>query len=496
MGARVIIRADAGPAIGAGHLMRCRALGMALRDAGADVVIATGRAGGAPVVSYVRSSGVPVHEIDPATPDEAAMRLLGAGAGAWIVADGYHFDAPCLEAFRRTGSRVAVIEDSPRLPSYDVNLLLDQNPGALRQPYAAPGSSLLLGPRFILLRPDLGPSTDDATPGPRTRVLITTGGSDPFGLTQKLVEALSGSADLDVTVVLGAMNDGGVTVPPDIRVARGTFELPRLMRQCDIAVSAVGTTLWELACLGIPTIAISTSDLHARMGAVLQEYGAHRWIGDRSVEGSVIRTAVSALAADDQGRREMSRLGRALVDSGGAARVAAAILGPGEQAWRIRRAVASDAEPVWEIAADPEVRRASHDQNAFSFPTHERWFEQRLSSATSNMWVADGDGTVAGFVRYDWRETGEAVVSIAVASAARGRGLAARLLSETCGASCVALGAARARGYVFPDNHASIRAFKKAGFAHAGLATVDGRACVVFEREAGVGAGRATGVHD
>lgn len=490
---RVIIRADAGPAIGSGHLMRCRTLGMALHDAGADVVVATSGAGG-PVVSHLRTAGLTVREIAPGEPDAAVLRSLGAGD--WIVADGYQFDAACLAAFRQTGSRLAVVEDRPRFDAYDVDLLLDQNPGALRQPYVAPDSVLLLGPRFILLRPDMGPRPACSTPARRTRVLVTAGGSDPARLTPKLVTALSGLAHLDVTVVLGALQPEEVDVPAGISVVRGTFDLPVLMRDCDIAVSAVGTTLWELAYLGIPTIAISTSDVHTGIAAVLQQYGAQRWIGDSSVGCSEIRAAVSGLAADADARREMSRLGRALVDDRGAARVAAALLRPEPTAWHIRRAVAADVEAVWEIAADPEVRRASHDQSGFPFSTHERWFAERLSSTASNIWVAEGEGTVAGFVRYDRRESDNVVVSIAVASAARGRGLAVRLLSETCDASCADLGVVKARGYVLSDNPASARAFQKAGFVHADSAVVDGRPCTVFERGAGVAAGRPTGVHE
>lgn len=459
------------------------------------MLVATRQTAG-PLASYLTQSGLTLAELSDDRVGSAAraMQNLGAGPDSWIVADGYHFDAAYLDALRATGSRLAVIEDTPRLTSYDVDLLLDQNIGALRRPYAVTTSRLLLGPRFVMLRPEVsralaGPPATRARP----RVFVTVGASGGDLLVDRLLTALAAIPGTDVTVALGAFSgDTDALIArhnaPHITMLRGALDLTAAMRDADLAIATLGVALWELAALGVPTLVVGTTDLHAELAGAIDGYGAHRWLGDASViEITELSEAVSALLADEPRRLEMSRLGRSLIDGRGAARVAQALLEPTPGDWSMRPAADQDAEAIWEIASDPEVRRASHDVSGFPFAAHERWYAAKLASSASRVWVATRDGTVGGFIRYDAGAGATATVSLAVAVAARGRGIGTRMLAETWAPSCAALGLSGARALVLEDNVASRRAFEKASFRGAGVEVVGGRRCAVFVRDAASG---------
>lgn len=491
-GLPVIVRADAGPDIGAGHLMRMLALARALASR-TDVTFATACDRPA-LLEQVRRSGIRLVTVPARHPDardaEAIVKLkCGPEAPTWAIVDGYHFDAAYLARLGAAGFRVMAVDDEPRLQRYDVDILLDHNPGALRKPYVTSGRTLL-GPRFLLMRPEViaAAATRHQTRGRPIQLAVTMGDADVNGLTPVVIRSLRTIEDVEITAVVGASNPLAAAVieefgpDPSVRVLVHPPNLPALLAASDLLVTAVGITLWEAACIGVPTLAVSGTRLQRDVAASAAEYGAHRWIGDAAeISPARIREAVVQLLADQRRAAEMCRLGHLLVDGHGAQRVADALLATGSE-WIVRRADLSDAEPIWEIAADESVRRVSFSTGNFTFPPHERWYRDKLASTTSRFWVVERDGTIGGFVRYDTAPSGGAELSIAVAAALRGRGLGLQLLEQTADAAAAELGVDSVRAVVISDNTASQRAFARAGFTVAGVEVIQGRRCVVFAR--------------
>ena len=111
--------------------------------------------------------------------------------------------------------------------------------------------------------------------------------------------------------------------PEQIKLHRGVTEMAELMQQCDLAISAGGSTLYELCATGVPRLAIvlaanqqgivaamARQDLVVPLGAVTE------------LQPALVAAAVSRLLSDWQKRDRMNRQGRKLVDGQGALRVA------------------------------------------------------------------------------------------------------------------------------------------------------------------------------
>ena len=104
-------------------------------------------------------------------------------------------------------------------------------------------------------------------------------------------------------------------------------DLPRHMAWADLAISAAGSTCWELACIGVPAIVIAVADNQRDIARGVDEAGTARNLGWwESVGAADIAAAVDGLVHDAAARRAMRRRGRALVDGRGAERVVAAVL--------------------------------------------------------------------------------------------------------------------------------------------------------------------------
>jgi UDP-2,4-diacetamido-2,4,6-trideoxy-beta-L-altropyranose hydrolase len=293
----IVVRADASPAIGLGHAMRCLALAQAHRDAGGEVAFAMA---------------------DP--PDAFAARLAAEGielrpaesaaTGAdWIVLDGYHFDA-AYERELRTAARLLVVDDHDS--DHEADLILRQRLGARA------GHGVLAGARYALLRREF--RLWDAPPRPVSnevrRVLVTLGGGDPGPVIETVLATVAGR---DVQWITGPLNPRRAA-PPGVDVVVDATDMPERMQWADVAVTAAGSTSWELARVGTPQIAIELADNQRPVARALAEHGiAVRAGWHADLDAATLAQAIDGLTAER--RAEMSRRGRAAIDGQGAVRV-------------------------------------------------------------------------------------------------------------------------------------------------------------------------------
>ena len=129
----LLLRADAGPGIGSGHVTRLLALAEAWIDAGGRAQLLTA-APSPGLREQVATRGVDLTVISAAHPDKADLDAVSAAVhrclpGTWIAVDGYGFDYEYLSALRERGARILRVDDGPR-GKIPCDAFLDQNPGA------------------------------------------------------------------------------------------------------------------------------------------------------------------------------------------------------------------------------------------------------------------------------------------------------------------------------------------------------------------------------
>ncbi|MES1255948.1 MAG: hypothetical protein ABUS56_10090, partial [Acidobacteriota bacterium] len=249
-----------------------------------------------------------------------------------VVVDSYRVPGAALDALRASGLFVAVIDDLARWP-FSCHLVINGGAQAQGLGYraSAPDTQFLLGTDYILLRPEFRARTPRRPAGVVDHVLVTLGG----GASTELVDHVLGHLDLvpdafDVTVIRGplmvdaARNEGASPSRRTVRVLVDPPAVHSLMRDADLAVCGGGQTLYELAAVGTPAVALQLADNQAEsLRAVVASGAACLADGTtgRSAGGSVA-TVVQTLCAQPDRRAAMSAAGQRLVDGAGAARVA------------------------------------------------------------------------------------------------------------------------------------------------------------------------------
>ena len=267
----LIIRADASAAIGVGHVMRCLALAQAWQDAGGAAVLVSSVL---PENLEKRLRGERIGcvrllaAVGSAADVAETARCAEEASAEWIVVDGYRFDADYYRCVRGNGRKVLVIDDMAHLDRYPVDVLLNQNLSA--QPLNYDGKTeeatqLLLGPRYSLLRREFRARVEVPRPAVHRpfRVLVSFGGGDAENFTGRILENLmrSGRRDLAVVVLAGAANPHGAALrrltasaPFACEIRSNVEDVASVMAWADAAVTAAGSTVWELASLRLPAL--------------------------------------------------------------------------------------------------------------------------------------------------------------------------------------------------------------------------------------------------
>lgn len=127
--------------------------------------------------------------------------------------------------------------------------------------------SYLLGTGYILLRKAFWDVTERKTKEKVTDVMVTFGGDDSKNLTPRVLSFLTEEYPwLKKNVIIGNAfkNFGEIKTAADVNTRfihspddRGMKDI---ISGSDVAISSGGQTLYELACVGVPTVAVAVAD--------------------------------------------------------------------------------------------------------------------------------------------------------------------------------------------------------------------------------------------
>lgn len=339
-GAAIALRVEAGPEVGFGHLARMFVLAAALRKRGVlPRFVLHGQAGA--VRTEIEAQGFAVSEHDGARSTD----WLDGGVQTVVydlVHTNWHVSRKSLYAEIR-----AVTEAGMRIVFFDgygaASYRAQEDAPALDvviAPYVGePGECrirtrrVLAGPRYFTLADDYRVSERGGAPAEAKRVLVTCGGADPYSATPRILDALLDAPDRGMTidVVVGAMFEDANRENIGARAARESGRvrlldappsLARAMWEADLCVCANGLTKYELAAMGVPTLALSLTPAHHRANLTFAESGALSVVGLLDdIDTETVTHHFMDLAGHEARRQRMSQAGRSLVDGKGTDRI-------------------------------------------------------------------------------------------------------------------------------------------------------------------------------
>ncbi|WP_439026679.1 PseG/SpsG family protein [Haloarchaeobius sp. DT45] len=327
MSGHVVVRADGGPGIGYGHLVRTGALVDEFLDDRWEVTYATVTP---EPVKESCASACAVKSLDPDQERSSFVAFLESTDHDLVVTDSYEVDMAYQRAIRRASEKHAVVSDDTRV-TVCADVVVNGNIYAPELTYEWVGAEpkWCLGTDFTLLRRSIRELARQSAPWqhPPERALITMGGTDASESTVTAMRAFDGR-DLDVAVVVGpgfsaanerrirsAANDSET----DFRVHVDPPNLPQMLFESDIAVSALGTTTYELLSLQTPFVGSPQVDNQRPVADALRD----RDVALVAPFDATVRDyehQIDRLCDEPRLRRRLQRNGASLVDGRGTLR--------------------------------------------------------------------------------------------------------------------------------------------------------------------------------
>lgn len=331
----IYIRADGNAEIGTGHVMRCLSIACAARNKGISCMFIVADEN---MVSLLEKQGFRYiclnsvwNDLDRET-DQMEVLIRRENIRLLLV-DSYFVTPDYLSRLHQI-THVAYMDDLNAF-TYPCSTLINYNLYA-QQLYSSEQYSntrLLVGPKYAPLREEFQNIPRRIVREHAKAVLVTTGGSDPMNIAGKIVRMAKECPDtskLIFHIVAGRFNQNlavleqleteysGITIHSDVP------HMSELMQACDIAVSAGGSTMYELCACGTPTVCYALADNQLNGVESFQRYlfsaGDIRQDAEQQVR-RILRYIVQ-LCSDRELRESQSSCMQGLVDGDGAGHIA------------------------------------------------------------------------------------------------------------------------------------------------------------------------------
>ena len=291
----VVIRVDSSSQIGMGHFTRSTALANEFAEQGHAVFLVTSK--NSIIPDYAKQVYKKVWFVDnewdinsEKVIIEEIVRLIDIDV---MVVDTYRANQEYYYNLVKY-SRILVVFDDIGEKEGPFNILINGNIYAkkLKYNFCTHNLLLLLGSKYLILRPEFKVVKPIQINKEVKKVLITFGGSDVLNATPDILNAICCCSKLNKNVQLVTLIGPGYTNVDkikqlsdscsNIKLVHNPDSIGSILAEVDIAVSAAGSGTYEIACMGIPSILFVVADNQVKVAQTMQETGMSINLGNFS----------------------------------------------------------------------------------------------------------------------------------------------------------------------------------------------------------------------
>ena len=445
----IVFRVDAATWSGSGHVMRCLVLADELSNKYKITFACLNQPGN--LIEFIKRRGYDVcilhskGNIEPvgsnyeswlqqSVDEDAEQFLQHIQEADLLITDHYAIGQKWQSKVRNTlNCKVVAIDDLVR--KHDADIVIDQTLGRHFSEYTA-NSQVLAGSDFAIIANHFASKRHIAISKQcsldKVNVLISLGGIDANNVTLRILKTLVGNVDAYFTILLSEraphFSEVSAWCAKHESVTHISFEndMASLMLRHDIAIGAPGTTSWERACLGLPSILIPIANNQTAVAQALAERKATINIDENNIEVQ-IQAAYYKLLADWSNYHKVNLV---LCDGLGTRRVASAIDNiltvTGSAVYTLNKANRSDIKTVYSWQSHPKTREFALNKEVPSWEVHQHWMENKINSVTDYFYmvVRKTDNKKVGVIRLDLLKPDHYLISIYVSPDCYGQGVA------------------------------------------------------------------------
>jgi len=334
------IRVDGNEIIATGHVMRCLSIAEQLRKLNMEVkfIVADARP-----MEMIEGRGFSVDVLDSTWNDldlelDRIKEYIQQNQVEILLMDSYYVTKDYLQNLSQC-TKIIYVDDLCAF-DYPVHTIVNYNVFDDVENYykkykerVVTIPKLLIGGEYVPLREEFSYQPFNVKRKVR-RVLITTGGTDQLNVAGNILEQVIQHGvcmELEYHVIVGCFNQNKEKLY-DLSICHSNFflhenvtNMSEWIRSCDVAISAGGTTLYELCACGIPTICLEIAA--NQEGAIEWEnkdYMIYAGNACKDMDSCVQRCieGIQQYVQDWELRKKRSHKMQELIDGNGAKRIA------------------------------------------------------------------------------------------------------------------------------------------------------------------------------
>lgn len=329
---KIYIRVDMNEIIATGHVMRCLSVADAARDMGKETVFIVAdekpvemlkSRGYEPVILYTKWN-------DMESELEKLIPFIQKNDISKLLVDSYQVTKEYLAKLEKY-TEVFYLDDLDAFEYPVSNVICYANyHSSLSYGNYKGNTRFYLGTSYMPIRKVFQNCKAKQIKERIERILVLSGGSDSFNMLECIAELFKNNINVQIDVICGAFY-------PDFEGLKEKFaeyshlnfyqnvnNLEEFMGKADMAISAGGTTLYELSAKGTPTISYSFADNQLKTVEQFDTDELISYAGDvraDDVYGNICK--LYEKYKDMEIRKQASRKMQTVIDGRGAVRIAA-----------------------------------------------------------------------------------------------------------------------------------------------------------------------------
>ncbi|MHB9941071.1 UDP-2,4-diacetamido-2,4,6-trideoxy-beta-L-altropyranose hydrolase [Clostridium sporogenes] len=314
---KICIRTDGGCFIGLGHIIRTLALSKELRK-NHEVFYVCRLSKNNPMkylpgINLVKENGFNVIEIEE---EKLIDEIVNIDADL-IITDSYEADENYYNVLKERFNISGCLDDEKCCEYFNVDFLINQNPYGKDINYKVnDNTELLLGTKYIILRDKFLKNDIRVINEKMSKIMITVGGSDNNNITEAIIkELLVLNKELFIIVGPGFKYADKLKKYENGKVHLCfNVDIKYYMKLCDVAIASCGSTLYELASVGIPTLGIVVVDNQVLAAKTMEKLDIIKYSKIENLRNDLINLSYDK-------RKLMSSNGQKLIDGKGIERI-------------------------------------------------------------------------------------------------------------------------------------------------------------------------------
>ncbi len=491
---KVLFRSDAFKEIGTGHLARCLTLADCLKDKKHGVSFIVNKKS----KECIKKLGKLNHKflyhnynIGSNSDANLTIKIAKKYSIKWVVLDGYNFSTTYQENLKGGGLKILILDDYAHLKKYYCDALLNQNISAKKELYKGTSAKFLLGSDYFILRDEFFKSGKKKRKISNTpnKILITMGGSDLNNVSSKILTFLNAYKEkkLEIIIIAGSINPHINKLNKlakrsfhDVKVIENCKNMPSLISWADIGITSGGTTSYEIAYMGLPSLMVSLAKNQILNVEELSRKQSTINLGFyTSLKKDEFINQFKKLLFSKEGRAKMSLRAKNLVDGLGKERIIREL---NSKNLILKSATLKDSKLLWKWRNDLLVRRNSFSSKLIKWNEHVSWFKNHFNDKNSFIYIAYTNGIPIGVVRFKLNNN-NLKISFSICKEFRKKGLSKEMLNSAIDKVIKLSKIKTIQAFVKRKNSVSLALLNRIGFKSKSINTKENSICLELNKE-------------